>query len=41
LRGVGEKAVVRGDTMGDGNAQIVWKNSIFRVDHNLNGHRRP
>jgi hypothetical protein len=20
---------------------IVWKNSIFRVDHNLNGHRRP
>jgi hypothetical protein len=21
--------------------QIVWKNSTFRVDHNLNGHRRP
>jgi uncharacterized membrane protein len=21
--------------------RIMWKNSIFRVDHNLNGHRRP
>jgi hypothetical protein len=21
--------------------RIVWKNSIFRVDHNLNGHRWP
>jgi hypothetical protein len=21
--------------------RIVWKNSIFRLDHNLNGNRRP
>jgi hypothetical protein len=21
--------------------RIVWKNSIFRLDHNLNRHRRP
>ncbi len=32
-------ATYEDDGVGDGrNARIAWKNSIFRADHNLNGH---
>ena len=40
-RADGARCRARTNAMDGRNRRIVWKNSIFRVDHNLNGNRRP